>query len=153
MADEAPGGVDSKGCAVLLDRVAPASPQFAQLLELPDKLFVFGGAELSLSSDPSTNIAEVEDALASSMPLPARIPDYGLHVVSHASRVSCTLVDRQRRIIVMHSVTGVLSEHRSWDSFMYAVEHTAAIAAMMRVQGEEFAFVVNKESAIRIIRP
>jgi hypothetical protein len=132
--------------------VAPASPHLAQLLELPVKLFAFDGTELSLSSDPSISIAEVTAALTSLTPMPSCIPDYGLHVARRGSHVFCTVVDRRRRIIVMHSLTGVLGEHRSWDSFMYAIEEATAIATTMLAQGEDFEFVVNKESAIRIVR-
>ena len=153
MSGEAPRVVDRKGCIELLGQLAPVSSRLAEILGLPDELFVFGGAGLSLSSDPSTSIAEVAVALTSFTPMPSPIPDHGLHVVSRASHVSCTLVDRKRRIIVMHSVASILSEHRSWDSFMYAIEDTTAIATAMCALGESFDFVVNRESAIRIIRP
>ena len=153
MSDETPASINRMLCTTLVDGVAPASPQLLESLELPDQLFVLAGTVLSLSSDASLGIADMEAALAYSTPLPSRIPDYGLYVVARGSHVSCTLVDRRRQIIVTHSLTGALTGQRSWNSFQCAVEDTLDVAKRTREQGVVFDFVVNRQSAIRILRP
>lgn len=153
MAEEVPPAADAKRCVELMHEVAPVPLRLIELLDLPEKLFVLGGGELSLSSEPSEGLGELVAALAACRRIPGEFCAYGLLISRRASNVFCTLADRRRRIIVMHSVANTMSDYRSWESFACAIENAATIVAAVRDQGDPFEFVINKESAIRIVRP
>jgi len=152
MVEEVPPTVDAKRCVELLREVAPVPLRLLELLDLPEKLYLLGCGELSLSSEPSAGLADLVAALAACRRIPMEFCAYGLHLSKRASNIFCTLAERKRRIIVMHSVGNTMSDYRSWDSFACAIENAQTIVTAVQAQGDPFEFVINKESAIRIAR-
>jgi hypothetical protein len=143
--DKYPREVDKETCISLLDDIGPVSEELAELLQIPDKIYLLGNDPATFSSRPDKDAAAISGYLILPTLKPRDAPDYALHIRSRGSHVFCTFVDKERRIIVHETVNSMYAERGSWESFEQALKKAIAKVKDYESQGIEFDFVLNKE--------
>ncbi len=133
-------------CMSLLEALSPLEPETASLMGIPDRIYLVGrNGQLSFSSDPENGIAAAAGSLFRDSALPAGpLPDYGIHILSTGGGTFCVLLDKERKIIVIESVSGAFSDEGSWKPFGAAVRDALDSAKA----GRGFSFILNNQGRI-----
>ncbi len=151
IADRAARLIDRDGVVELLNSIVPVPAGFAELLNIPERMYIVERGP-SLSSDPSRDAGRVVASLVFHTPFPQKTPDFGIVISSRGSSVFCTLVDRSRKIIVMDSISSLYSEKGSWSSFKASVADALDAKRRLEASGAKFDFLVNSENSINTVR-
>lgn len=145
-----PREVDKKTCIALLDDMGPVSGELAELLQIPDKIYLLGNDPPTFSSQPDKDAAAIAGYLLFGSLKPDEAPEYALHIASKGNSVFCTFVDKKRKVIVHESVNSMYAKGGSWRFFERALKRAIDTVKEYESQDIKFDFVLKKESTTKI---
>ncbi len=132
-------------CLKALSRYGSISPELAEMLEIPAKLYRHGKPEEeSFSSDPERPIDELANALLySSVEEPLDLPDFGITISSRGDNVFAVLADKGRGIIVYESVDNLQGGPGSWNFFEAALRRALELTSTLKLKNQKFSYVIE----------